>query len=203
MRLILLFLFCTTQAFAAVDEFSAYIESASNNKLGMNSRWNALIKAAEFASAAQLDQIRKFSSSKDWYMRNASLVALSKINASEAMTEAKKLLQDKALVVRSAAVEILATNLNDENKTILVEELGKPYNFNKKSSLWIRKQIIEKLALSAGASDRHFFAKNLYDSDKDIAQLSAKTLSKITGLQVDGSKLVEKWQLIVKKNNWL
>lgn len=203
MRFVLLFLFCTTQAYAAADEFSVYIESASNNKLGMNSRWSALIKAAQYANAdQQFDQIRKFSSNKDWYMRNASLVALHKVNAVLAMTEAKKLLQDKALVVRSAAVEILATNLNDENKTILVQELGKHYNFNKKSSLWIRKQIVEKLALSAGVNDRHFFVKNLFDSDKEIAHLSAKTLSKITGLHVEGSKLVEKWQSIAKKNNW-
>lgn len=202
MRILLVLLF-SVQTFASVDEFSSYIDSASNHKLGMNLRWAALIKAAEHSSPDQLNQIQNFSSNKIWYMRNASLVALNKINPVAAVAEARKLIRDKALVVRSAAVEILAANLNEENKALLAEELNKPYNFNKKSSLWIRMQIVEKISQSAGIIDRHFFVKNLFDSDKNIARLSAKTLSKITGQQIDGSKQIEKWQLLAKQNNWL
>lgn len=203
MRFVFVFLFYATQSYAVSDEFSVYMNIASSNKNGMNSRWNALIKAAQFASETQLNQIQKFSESKEWYMRNASLIALSKVNLGMAMVEAKKLMQDKALVVRSAAVEILAMNLNEENKSILAVELNKPYNFNKNSSLWIRRQIIEKFSLSAGSPDRKFFVKSLFDSDNEIAQLSAVALAKITGQQVEGKKLVEKWQSIVKQNNWL
>lgn len=209
MRIVILFLaviFSHFPVFAAADLFTTHINSASNINLGMSSRWNALIKAADFVVSGEierLNQIRKFSGDKDWYMRNATLIALSKINKMEAIEEAKKLLQDKALVVRSAAVEILATHLTEENKNILGEELNKAYNFNKKSSLWIRKQIVEKLSLSAGVADRHFFVKSLFDSDKEIAHLSAETLAKITGQRVDGNQFIEKWQTIVKQNNWL
>lgn len=206
MRKLFLCLFFASQAHAAVDDFTININSAANSKLGMNSRWVALIKAAKLASIdqfEQLDQIRKFSESKEWYMRNATLVALSKINHVAAMAEAKKLLYDKSLVVRSAAVEIIATQLSEENKNILVAEMSKAYNFHKSSSLWIRKQIVEKLSIAASLADRDFFVKGLFDSDKEIARMSAKILSEITGEQIEGSGLVEKWQVLVKQNNWL
>lgn len=203
MRTMLLILLFAMQTYASVDDFSSYINSASDNKLNMSSRWGALIQAAKFANLEQINQIRKFSSDKNWYMRNASLIALRKINPTAAMAEAKKLLMDKALVVRSAAVEIIATDLNAENKSLLAIEMSKVYNFNKSSSLWIRKQIVEKLSLSAEPTDRDFFIKSLFDTDKEIAQLSAETLSKITGEIVVGSGLVEKWQTIVKQKKWL
>jgi hypothetical protein len=120
-----------------------------------------------------------------------------------ALEEARKLLQDKALVVRSAAVDVMAENLIEQDKQLLIQELNKPYNFNKKSSLWIRKQIVEKISAIAGQADRSFFAKNLFDSDKEVAEVSARALEKITGRQVDDVKFVEKWKSIAKENNWL
>ncbi len=203
MRLIFLLLLYSAQTFAAVDNFTTHVAMASNNKLGMNIRWNALIKAADFAGAEHLVQIRNFTLNKDWYMRNAAMIALLKINPVEAMIEAKKLLRDKALVVRSAAVDVMGRNLTSEHKKILAEELNKTYNFHKKNSLWIRKQIIEKLASSANSEDRHVFVKNLFDSDKEISHISAKTLEKITGQYVGDVKFVEKWKALVKQNNWL
>ena len=209
MRFILISLFFVVQGYADVDEFTTNINSAANNKLGMSSRWGALIKAAKVASVdhhehpKQLDQIRKFSDSKEWFMRNASLVALSKISPEVAMTEAKKLLYDKSLVVRSAAVEIISTNLSKENKTILASEMTKTYNFHKTSSLWIRKQIVEKMSLAASLSDRDFFIKRLFDTDSEIAHMSARILTKITGETIEGSRVVEKWQALVKQNKWL
>lgn len=195
------------QCWAGTTGFSYYIDRASNNKLDMNARWRALIKAGDLTNVGvtpkQINQIKFFSSDKDWYMRNASLIALAKINSVEASVEAKKLLNDKSLVVRSAAVDILAKSLTAEHKKILAEEFNKPYNFHKKSSLWIRKQIIEKLIVFADIKDRHFFVNSLFDSDVEIAQLSAKALEKITGQQVGDIKSIEKWQSIVKKNNWL
>lgn len=202
MRYFILCLFLTAQTFGSVDEFTKNINSASNSKLRMSSRWGALIQAAKVASFEQLEQIRKFSESKEWYMRNAALVALSKISQNAAMTEAKKLLYDKSLVVRSAAVEIIGTHMNVENKSILATEMTKAYNFHKSSSLWIRKQIVEKMSEGADITDRDFFVRGLFDSDKEIAQMSAKILSIITGEQVDGTKQVEKWQELVKQNQW-
>lgn len=202
MRFIFFLFTFSLKSFALENTFSSQIEMASNNKLGMNSRWSSLVKAADFASADQLKQIRNFVNSKEWYLRNAAMIALFKINPDEAVVEAKKLLQDKALVVRSAAVEIISQNLTYSHKKLLVEELNKPYNFHKKNSLWIRKQIIEKLFTSAEIQDRDIFAKNLFDQDKEISQISAKALERITGRQISDVGFVEKWKIIVKQNNW-
>jgi len=199
------FLLClfSAQSFATADKFASYISVAADRKSGMNLRWKALLSAADIASADQFKQIKNFVLSKDWYMRNAAIIALAKINSAEALIEAKKLLQDKALVVRSAAVEIVAQNLTQEHKKVLAAELQKSYNFHKKSSLWIRKQIIEKLSSSADIQDLDIFVKNLFDADKEVSLISAKTLEKITGQRVDDFKYIENWKALVRQNDWL
>jgi hypothetical protein len=203
MRTLFLVLIVSLNCGAAKDDFSSYINFATDKKLDMSSRWQALIKAAEAASGDQVDEIKKFSSSTEWYMRNASLVALAKINPTAALVEAKKLIQDKALVVRSAAVDVMAKDLTQDSKDILLTEFNQPYNFHKKSSLWIRKQIVESIAANAGISDRGFFAKNLFDSDREVAELSARALDKISGENLSEVRSVKKWQSIAKDKNWL
>ncbi|MBY0554942.1 hypothetical protein K2P97_10470 [bacterium] len=203
MRILFLLLILSIKSFAATDDFTVYINTAADKKLNMNSRWQALIRAASYAGADQVEQIKNFSKSEEWYMRNASLVALAKVSPQAAQIEAKKLIQDKALVVRSAAVDVIAKDLTSDHKDLLASELNQPYNFHKKSSLWIRKKIIETISASAGASDRSFFVKNLFDSDKEVAELSARALEKITGEKVNDAKFVEKWRSIVKEKNWL
>ncbi|MEK6629005.1 MAG: hypothetical protein AABY53_10295 [Bdellovibrionota bacterium] len=206
MRFTLFLLIFSLKSFAVENKFSTYIDMASNNKLGMNSRWSSLVNAAGIAADGsdedQLKQIKNFVNSKEWYLRNAAMIALSKINPLEAMIEAKKLLRDKALVVRSAAVEIISQNLTDEHKKLLIAELSKPYNFHKKNSLWIRKQIIEKLSTTAEMKDREVFAKSLFDQDKEISHISAKALERITGMQINETGFIRKWKIIVKENNW-
>lgn len=190
-------------AVAQADNFASYMRTASDHKQSMNARWGALVKAASQATPQQLDEIRKFSEHKDWYMRNAALVALRQVSLNEARSEARRLVTDKALVVRSAAVDVLTENLMAEDKDLLITELNKPYNFNKKSSLWIRKQIVEKLSAVAAAGDKSFFAKTLFDADKGIAEISVRTLAKLTGQPLDQDISIQKWQNLAKEKNWL
>lgn len=194
-------LFAGTAAHA--ENFSSYMQTAADRKQSMSARWGALVKAASQATPQQLDEIRKFGQHKDWYMRNAALVALRQVSLNEARSEARRLVTDKALVVRSAAVDVLTENLMEEDKGLLITELNKPYNFNKKSSLWIRKQIIEKLSAVAAAGDKSFFAKTLFDADKGIAEISARTLAKLTGEPVEQDLSIKKWQNLAKEKNWL
>lgn len=190
-------------SFCAVEDFANHLLTASNTKLNMNSRWSSLVKAAEFADKQQLEEIKKFSADKDWYMRNAAIVALNKVNRDAAIAEARKLLTDKSLVVRSAAVEIVAQRMNLENKKALTEEVDKGYNFNKKSSLWIRMQILQKISEVAVSSDREIFVKNLFDNDPKISDLCAHTLEKITGKVLEPKRFVENWKAVVKENKWM
>lgn len=176
---------------------------AADSRQVMQSRWSSLLKAAQLAQTSeQVLQVQKFSKDELWYMRNASLVALQTVNKKVAEQTAQKLIKDKALVVRSAAVDVLADNMSEQNKIILRSELNQPYNFNKKSSLWIRAQIVEKLKARAEQSDRDFFVKSLYDSDVQIALQSAQALEKITGLRAEKGPLVERWKEIAQRNKW-
>jgi HEAT repeat protein len=190
------------KTFAAVEGFGDFIKMAGNDKIDMNTRWSALMRAAAVAEGSEIDKIREFTSSKEWYLRNAALVALNKVDPELAQAEAVKLLTDKALVVRSAAVEIVSHNLSDKNKYILIGEMDKGYNFNRASSLWIRKQILEKIALTATEKDQQLFVKNLFDSDKKISELSANTLERITGKKMDRKKFVQNWREYAKHENW-
>lgn len=185
------------------EDYKNHLDFAANAKLNMNSRWKSLIKAADYAGEGQINDFKKFAQDKDWYMRNASLVALNKISPEAAQEEARRLVTDKALVVRSAAVEVLARKMSAANKKLLVTEVDKDYNYHKKNSLWIRRQILEKIARVATSDDRGLFAKNLFDKDPKISRVSAKALEKITGKKLPGKKFVENWREHAKQNNWL
>lgn len=192
-------------AIPKVDDknYGAQLKIAQNTTLPMSARWQALIKAAELSTAQQIPEITAFAKSDDWFMRNAALVALEKINQSYAIDEAKVLVQDKALVVRSAAVDMLAKKNTIEIRQIFATELAKPYNFSGKQSLWIRPQIMKIMAKTASSYDRQIMAKYLFDSDKKVAALSAAGLERISSIRFDKKNKIQAWQQFVKKNNWL
>ncbi len=191
------------KSFASTDDFSQQIDKANNQKLSMNQRWVALLQATELARGTQVEKIKSFSTNTEWYLRNASLVALNKIDHKSALVEAKKLISDKSLVVRSAAVEIISQRMTDENKNLLLVELEKKYNFHKKSSLWIRSQILSKIAEVAAEADRQIFAQYVFDTDQSMSRISAEALQKITGEKLPAKKFVENWREYVKNRKWL
>lgn len=189
--------------FAAKEGFQEQIAKASNRKLSMSQRWAALLQATDLAQGNQLDEIKKFSQHSEWFLRNATLVALNKVDHSAAIATAKELISDKALVVRSAAVEILAQRMSTENKAILIKELDKNYNFHKKSSLWIRPQILGKVAEVAVQDDRNLFAQHLFDTDQQVSEVCARALEKLTGEKLGNKRFVENWREFVKVKKWL
>lgn len=200
--------FVCMNAWAAIPQksgadFTSQINVAKNVKMPMSARWQALVDAAEVAHYAQIEEIKAFAKSKDWYMRNATLVALDKINVNHAMDEAQVLLKDKALVVRSAAVDVLSKRFTRENRNLMALELSKPYNFSGKQSLWIRSKIFNVIAAKATTEDRAFFTKYLFDNDEKIAKSAAATLERITDVSLAEKNKVNQWRDYVKKNNWL
>jgi hypothetical protein len=194
--------------FAAIPQkqsgdFASQIAIAQNPRTPMSARWQALIAAAEVAKYDQIEEIKAFAKNKDWYMRNASLVALEKININHAMEEAQTLLQDKALVVRSAAVDVLSHRYTRENRDLLAMELAKPYNFSRKQSLWIRPKIFNIMAARATGDERLFFARYLFDTDDKITHAAVATLERITETHLNDKNQLNAWREYVKKNGWL
>lgn len=185
--------------------FIAEYNTAKNEALPMSRRWAALQKATALANGDEFLKVIAFGDSKDWFMRNASLVALEKSGSDMVYDQAKKLITDKALVVRSAAADILMKLNNDAVKRIFSAELEKKYNFNGQSSLWIRKQMMTHLVRNANSNERDFYVRYLYDQDVEIAALSTQALEKITKIRftaVNSKDLVKQWQKAAKQEKW-
>ncbi len=198
---VILLLLVSEVAFAT--EFVTFMNRAKDSTLTMNQRWQAIIAAADVAGPKDIEEIKSFVSHADWYIRNAALISLSKVKPSIAVEQARILLKDKALVVRSAAVDVLAKNLDEETKSLLIGELEQPYNFNKKSSLWIRGQIIEKISELNSKNDRDFFVKYLFDKDTKVSEASALALAKITGRSISSDNIVMNWRNYAKEQKWV
>ena len=183
--------------------YATQMSRAKNQALPMSQRWDALIKAAEAANGLQIKEVLEFSKNKDWFMRNALLVALDKMGTDLVYDKAKVLVSDKALVVRSAAVDILARLENPEVRDLLSKELNKNYNFVGKKSLWIRAQIMKNLIKNPYQSEREYFSKLLFDQDSEISAMSTVALEKITQVHFDGEGKLPQWKKFVKDKKWL
>ena len=184
------------------QNFSSQIARAKNQALPMAQRWDALIKSAEAADGKQIKQVLAFAKSKDWYMRNALLVALDKMGTDLAYDNAKALVSDKALVVRSAAVDILTRLESQEVRDLLARELNRKYNFVGKKSLWIRAQIMKNLVKKPYQSEREYFSKLLFDNDPEISLMSMQALEKISQVHFDGENALASWKKFVKEQKW-
>ncbi|WP_295903708.1 HEAT repeat domain-containing protein [uncultured Bdellovibrio sp.] len=184
--------------------YQNFISVAFNEEQPMNIRWRALMAAAEARGEKSTPDLLKASSHKYWYMRNAALVALSEVNPSQGEKLAQKLLKDKALVVRSAAVGVLEKSSSGDVRDLLWEELNQGYNFKNAQSLWIRHQIVEVLAKKPLDRETKIFAGLLSDKDDRLHIPAIRGLEKLTGVKlgegkVTKSALVGMWKDYVKK----
>ena len=156
------------------------VQVAFSPKYPMRLRWRALASAARFKPQRAMGDLRRASMSADWYLRNASLVSLAEINPQEGRKLARSLVKDKALVVRSAAVDVLVKQgLANVDRDLLWEELHQDYNFKKSQSLWIRPQIVEALARFPLTHERELFARLLNDKHTQIRQTAKLALTKL------------------------
>lgn len=184
--------------------YSAFIEIAFNESQSMNIRWRALMAAAESGGTRATADLLKAGSHSQWYMRNAALVALTEVNSKQAEQLAKKLLKDKALVVRSAAVDVLQNSASADVRDTLWEELNQEYNFKGTQSLWIRHQIVEALAKAPKSHELRIFAGLLSDKDPRVQLPAIGGLERLTGVQLGKgamkqSELVGLWKSYIKK----
>lgn len=191
-----------TNSLKSTQSFENYYQQSHNRKNSMSQRWRAVFEAAEIAQPNELKKISQLADNQEWYLRNAALLALDKVDQQQAQATARKLIKDKALVVRSSAVDILAKSNSYENRRLLAEEVSKPYNFKRKSSLWIRSQIIERLALNPESTEKMFFAKHLFDQDTNVVRhsLAALEMLDVSKEHASGSfkNKIDYWRKYVK-----
>ncbi|MEK6773486.1 MAG: hypothetical protein AABY64_06075 [Bdellovibrionota bacterium] len=161
--------------------YNKVVGVAFDNQKPMSIRWKALMLASDLGKKSAIADLMKASRSNDWFMRNASLVALKDQDAELSYHVAKKLVQDKALVVRSAAVDVIAGSKDPAARSLLWEELNQKYNFKNKSSLWIRSQIVEVLSDHPEVHEKNKFVSLLSDTDNKLHQSAVQALEKVTG----------------------
>lgn len=183
--------------------YKNFVSVAFDENQSMNLRWKALMAVAEAGGVKATDDLVKAADHKQWYMRNAALIGLCEVNPEKCLELAKKLLKDKALVVRSAAVETLEKQLSPEIRDILWEELNQNYNFKNEQGLWIRKQIVGVLAKKPRDQELKIFVSLLSDKDLGVQLPAVHGLEKLTGVKLgEGSlkqsALVGLWKDYIK-----
>lgn len=173
---------------------------AFNSEKDYSERWKALVLYLRLAGEAGKATLSKALHAEEWYMRNAALVAAQEMAPREAVTAAKTLLSDRALVVRSAAIEVLKTHLDSEVRELLWDEMAQPRNFRKKQSLWTRPQILGVLAEEPQDRELPLFIAGLREADPRMHEPAVAGLEKLTRqfLGKNGSKLSEKRELWLK-----
>jgi HEAT repeat protein len=167
----------------------------------MDRRWRALSVLIQLRPSNIDSLIQRSLSAPEWYMRNLGLLGLQDISPRNALEAAIRLLSDRAMVVRSAAVQVLEKQVGrQEVRDSLWEEMRQQRNFRKGTSLWIRSQIAEILARDPVRSERAQFTALVQEQDQKIQQAAFLGLEKITGQRIgkatdSHSKKLEQWRI--------
>lgn len=155
---------------------------AFNPKEDMDRRWRAMSVLIQLRPSNVESLIERSLNAPEWYMRNVGLLGLQDMSPRNATEAAIRLLSDRAMVVRSAAVQVLEKQVGrQEVRDALWEEMKQERNFRRGSSLWIRSQIAEVLAQDPVRSERAQFTALIKESDKKIQSAAFNGLEKILG----------------------
>ncbi len=165
-------------------------------------RWRAVISMAWLGGAESIVDLERALDNEEWYMRDAGLKGLEKINQTKAVIWAKKLLSDPALIVRSAAVQVIHDLHDKTAESILWEKLNAPENFRGEQSLFIRRQILSALVDLASKGTQDKFAKLLNDKDKSLHLVAVEGLERAAGERKDENprRSLELWRKQYAKN---
>lgn len=154
---------------------------AFDSNLTVKTRWRALMSLAISQEERSLVYLENAVKSKDWFMRDAGLIAMGQIAPQRALYWARRLIHDPALVVRTTAVLIFKEKGQIDDVGLLWKELNNTINFKKGQSLWIRHHIVTALAHLSSPVDVPKFIPLLDDSDHRVRNASIIALETLTG----------------------
>lgn len=153
-------------------------EKSFDKRLHMAERWQLMITLGGLDP--QNKAIERALRHKDWFMRNAGLLALSYGSRKRAIEWSRKLLDDPALVVRGAAVKVIRDLKAKEMEALLWSKLRSKENFRSGEGLWIRKNIVETLGDFAYPGQEVRFIELLHDQDTRVHVAAMGALEKLT-----------------------
>lgn len=174
-------------------------ETIFNRNAEFGLRWKAVMLLAQLEKAKAIGVLDKALQSKEWFLRNAALLAYADAAPERASSIAAKMLEDKALVIRSAAVDVLSRNLDSQTREVLWNEIDQPHNFRKKQSLWIRPQILKALAESPQPRELSLFLSHLREKDERMHSHAIRALERVTN-EIRGKSITP---LAEKRGLWL
>ena len=146
----------------------------------MDVRWKAVTAAGRVGGEkAKADMVRALTA-PEWFMRNAGLIALSNLDRAQSLAWARKLLSDKALVVRAAAVDVISQSHDSSSANLLWTKLYSKENYRNRQSLFIRRRIVEALADLEGKGHEAKFVALLQDKDDSLHEPAMEALERIT-----------------------
>lgn len=143
-------------------------------------KWKSLTLLVQVDKDHAEPILKKAIKAKEWYLRNAALLGYSELKPKEVSQIARGLLDDPALVVRSAAVTALENSLDDESREVLWMQMSSEKNFRKNQSLFIRPQILSLLAKDPSVEEKARFASYAEDADLQVRESALKALKKIS-----------------------
>jgi hypothetical protein len=161
-------------------------------------RWRAVTLVGRIGRRQSFPELERALTHQDWFMRNAGLVAMAHIDRNRAISWARKLISDKALVVRAAAVQTLGDLRDTDSTPLLWEKLYAKENFHNNQSLFVRRRIMEALTILKRAGDEGKFVSVLTDRDQLLHPLAIMALEKLTGSTLG----ISKDPIALKRERW-
>jgi hypothetical protein len=151
-----------------------------DEKMPMETRWRAVTAAGRLGGKQATPEIERALGRSEWYMRNAGLVAMAGVDPESAARWARKLISDKALVVRTAAVETIAELKDHASAALLWQKLYAKENYRRGQSLFVRRHIVETLAVLEPVGSEGKFVEVLSDKDTSLHPLAIFALEQMT-----------------------
>ncbi len=199
--LLIYFLFGVSfQSFASVPHETNLASIAFDQKLTVKTRWRALMALAITQEEKSLLHLENALKSKDWFMRNAGLIAMGQIAPARALQRARQLILDPALVVRTSAVMIFQQRGTSHDVDFLWNQLNNRINFKRKQSLWIRHHIVTAIGILGSPLDIPRLIALLDDQDIRVRKASVRALEILTEYQPYQQNNIN--NLTLKINHW-
>ncbi len=166
---------------------------AFNKAESLDTRWRAVTSYGRVYKNKSQKFLEHALRSPEWFMRNAALMVVSYADRTWAIKWSRLMLHDKALVVRTAAVQALRHMNATETQALLWEKLYSSENYRGGKSLWVRRHILEALEQFARPGQEASFISVLNDKDMSLHPIAVRTLSKLTSEKYTSAAGWQQW----------